>query len=62
MVPKLQVDVEVVRPELAVVLRLAGVEDVQRVDDVLVAGIELRQVEAVGDRQSSASSTSRLLT
>ena len=48
---ELQVDVVVVRPELAVVLRLAGVQDVQRVDDVLVARIELRQVEPVGDGQ-----------
>ena len=48
---KLQIDVVVVRPELAVVPRLAGIQHVQRVDDVLVLRVELRQVESVGHGQ-----------
>ena len=46
-----QVDVPVVRPELATILGLARVHHVERVDDVLVARVELLEVEAVRDRK-----------
>ena len=51
MVPNRRSMLPVVRPELAAILGLPGVQDVERVDDVLIARVELRQIEPVGDGQ-----------
>jgi hypothetical protein len=39
------------RPQLAAILRLARIHDVERIDDVFVARVELLEVQPGGDRE-----------
>lgn len=49
--PELQIDMPVMRPQFAAILGLTRIHDVERVDDVFVARVELFEVEPGGDRE-----------
>src|SRR5262245_14729477 len=48
---KLKIDVEVVRPEFTEILRLTSIENIDRIDDVLILRIELFQIQSRRDSQ-----------